>query len=251
MDRKSMQRLSEEIVSAFSAESVTCILLHGSLVFNPHLSPQDADLVVVLRKKDRGDCIKLRELAQSSELSRLPIQLHLIYLEEIPANADFFSLHTCGPFFVCHLRQAAVLFGENIFDMVTGPSDYHLQISLLQKVQQYTFQLRNLVFRTRQASDGEIRQTKKRSIVVLKDLLMSAGILIQEEAEIVHKSMDRFSDFSSEEREFLQWILQEWTMPSSETVVQEFLQQCLAIHERAYEIMRKRIARDIKGRFLV
>lgn len=244
MNIESMQKLSGEIVSTFGADNVVCILLHGSLVFNPHLSPQDADLVIVLRRKDRGDCDLLRELVVQSRLSRLPIQLHLIYLEEIPANADFFSLHTCGPFFICHLRQAEVLFGENVFDVVAGPSDYHLQLSLLQKIQQYTFQLRNLIFRSGRISEGELKQARKRSIVVLKDLLMSAGRLIQQEGEIVRETTDRFPDFLPEELEFLQWLLQEWAIPSSDTTIRKFLQQCLAVHERAYDIMRKRIAKS-------
>lgn len=250
MNRESMQKLGGEIVSAFGAENVVCILLHGSLVFNPHLSPQDADLVIVLRRKDLGDCVLLRRLIAQSRLSRLPIQLHLIYLEEIPANADFFSLHTCGPFFVCHLRQAEVMFGENVFDVVAGPSDYHLQLSLLQKIQQYTFQLRNLIFRSERISEGELRQARKRSIVILKDLLISEGKLVQQEGEIVRETTDRFPDFLPEELEFLQLLLQKWITPSSDTTIQKFLQQCLAVHERAYDIMRKQIAKSEKCRFL-
>ena len=250
MNRESIQKLGGKVVSAFGAENVVCILLHGSLLFNPHLSPQDADLVVVLKQKDRGDCVLLRKLIVQSRLSRLPVQLHLVYMEEIPANADFFSLHTCGPFFICHLRQAEVLFGENVFDAVSGPSDYHLQLSLLQKIQQYTFQLRNLVVKTGRISEGELRQARKRSIVVLKDLLMSAGKIVQQEGEIVLEATDHFRDFLPEELEFLQWLLQEWITPSSDTATRKFLQQCLAIHERAYDIMRKQMAKNEKCRFL-
>jgi len=250
MNRKSIQKLAGKIVSALGVENVACILLHGSLLFNPHLSPQDVDLVVVLKRKDRRDCVLLRKLIVQSRLSRLSIQLHLVYMEEIPTNADFFSLHTCGPFFIYHLRQAEVLFGENVFDTVSGPSDYHLQLSLLQKIQQYTFQLRNLVVKTGRISEGELRQVRKRSIVVLKDLLMSEGRLIQEEVEIVHETTDRFRDFLPEELEFLQRLLRERIALSSDTATRKFLQQCLAIHEHAYDIMRKRMAKSEKCRFL-
>lgn len=251
MNRRSIQKLGGKIISAFGVENIVCILLHGSLVFNPHLIPQDIDLVIVLRRRDLEDCAILRGLVVQSRLSRLPIHLHLIYLEEIPSNADFFSLHTCGPFFVCHLRQAEVLFGENIFDAVTGPSDYQLQLSLFQKVQQYTFQLRNLIFKTGKILDGELRQARKRSVLVLKDLLMSEGRLVQQETEIVRETVGRFPDFSSEELEFLQRLLKEWVAPSSTTTTRKFLKQCLAIHERAYDIMRKRIAMNKKCRFFL
>lgn len=250
MNRESMQKLSDDIVSAFGAGNVTCILLHGSLVFNPHLSPQDADLVIVLERREREDCVMLREIAVRSRLSRLPIQLHLIYREEIPANADFFSLNTCGPFFVCHLRQAEALFGENIFDAVTGPSEYHLQLSLLQKVQQYTSQLRDLVFKPGRISEGELRQARKKSVVVLKDLLMSAGELVQREGDIVRKATAHFPDFLPEEIEFLKNVSRNGAIPSSDTTAREFLQQCLAVHERAYATMRARIAKSEKSEFL-
>lgn len=250
MNRKSMQGLAKKIVSAFGSENVPCILLHGSLLFNPHLSPQDADLVVVLNQKDQKDCVLLRKLIMQSRPSRLPVQLHLVYMEEIPTNADFFSLNTCGPFFIWHLRQAEVLFGRNVFDAVNGPSDHHLQLSLLQKIQQYTSQLRNLIVKAERISEGELRQARKRSIVVLKDLLMSSGRIIQQESEIIRETANHFHDFLPEESEFLQWLLQEWVMPSSDTATRKFLRQCLAVHERAYDIMRKRMAGSKKCKFL-
>jgi len=250
MSKKAITKLGGRIVSAFGAENVVCVLLHGSLLFNPQLSPQDADLVVVLKRKSGGDCAPLRRLAVQSRLSRLPIHLHLIYLEEIPANADFFSLHTCGPFFVCHLRQAETLFGENIFDTVTGPSDYHLQMSLLQKIQQYTFQIRNLVFRAGRISETELLWARKKSIVTLKDLLLSTGTLVQQEAEIVRETTERFPDFSPEELAFLGRLLKSWVKPPSEIGARRLLKQCLAVHERAYGVMRARIAKNEKCRFL-
>jgi hypothetical protein len=251
MNRKAMRRLSDKIVSAFGAENVVSILLHGSLLFNPHLPSQDADLVIILKRKDTKDCSLLRSLVIRSRLHRLPIHLHLIYLEETPTNADFFSIHTCGPFFVCHLRQAEVLFGENVFDAVSGPSDYHLQLSLLQKIQQYTFQLRNQIFKTGKVSDYELAQARKRSIVVLKDLLMSEGVLIQKETEIVDEAVARFSDFSAENLQFIREISRGQAKSLPEKRRGQFLQRCLAVHECAYDLMRNRIAKSGKCKFFM
>lgn len=249
--REEVDKLREGIISVFGSYDVMCVLLHGSALFNPHIQPQDIDIVIVLRQKGKEDCLRLRNLVIQLQLSRLPIHLHLIYLEEIPANADFFSLHTCGPFFVCHLRRAEVLFGENVFDIVFGPSDYQLQLSLLQKIQQYTFQIRNLVFSPVKVSERELRQARKKSIVVLKDLLMSEGKIVQQEAKIVHESMGSFPDFSREEIEFLRVLIGGWVIPSSDESALRFLEQCLAIHERAYQIMRKRIATGKRCKFLL
>jgi len=185
-----------------------------------------------------------------SKLSKLPIQLHLFYLKEIPTDADFCSINTCGSFIVWHIRQAKVLFGENVYDKITGPSDYHLQLSLLQKFQQYTFQLRNILCKISSISDGELLQARKRSIVVLKDLLMSDGTLIQHEARIAHEASTRFKDFTSGEIAFLMEITSKWKKPISRTEIRQFLQHCLAVHDRAYSIMRMRMANNGKCKFL-
>ena len=250
MNKRKIRKLGEEIVSIFGAVNVECILFHGSILFNPQTPPQDADFVIVLRRKKEDDCSELRRLVTRSRLVQVPIHLHLIYLEELPVNADFFSIHTCGAFFACHLRQAETIYGENIFDKLVGPSDYQLQLSLLQKVQQYTFQLRNLVFKPGKASEGELLWARKKSIVMLKDLLLSSGILIQEEARIIRESMDRFPQFSAEERIFLEELSRPWVSSRSEAKRRHFMSRCLWVHERAYEIMRTRIASTEKCRFL-
>ena len=184
-----------------------------------------------------------------SAASKIPIQLHLLYLDEIPMHADFFSIHTCGPFFVWHLRQAVALYGENIFETISGPSDYHLQLSLLQKVQQYTFQLRDMIFKGGRISVRDLHQARKRSIVVLKDLLMSGGTLIQREKEIVQQGIDRFAEFTDEEGEFLlTLVLSRDKLPQGQTK-RQFLNECLAIHERAYAIMRMLVTTKTRCKF--
>lgn len=250
MNKRKVRKLSEKIVATFGAENVECVLFHGSILFNPQTPPQDADLVIVLRRRKENDCSELRKLVTRSRLVQLPIHLHLIYLEELPANADFFSIHTCGAFFTCHLRQAETIYGENIFDKLVGPSDYQLQLSLLQKVQQYTFQLRNLVFKSGKPSEGELLWARKKSVVMLKDLLLSFGTLIQEEARIIEESTDRFPQFSADERIFLEELSRSWLPPRSEAKRRHFMSRCLWVHERAYEIMRTRIASMEKCRFL-
>lgn len=251
MKREVVRRLSDRVVSVFGAEKVVCILLHGSLLSNPHLPPHDADIVIVLRSKGVGDCSALRKLVKQSQLASLPIHLHLIYLGEIPTNADFFSLHTCGPFFVCHLRQAETLFGENIFDRVSGPSNYHLQLSLLQKAQQYTFQLRNQVFKVGKVSMHELEVARKRSVVVLKDLLMSDDLIVQQEDAILSEVSQRFPDLWSRIDSLIREVVRKISKPTSDKEARQFLEQCLTIHECAYDLMRDRIARSGKCKFFV
>jgi len=250
MNKKKIRNLCSKIVTAFGAENVVCILFHGSIVFNPEIQPQDVDLVIILKQKKEDDCMVLRRLVKGSRLFQLPVHLHLIYLEEIPANADFFSIHTCGAFFVCHLRQAETLYGENVFDKMTGPSDYHLQLSLLQKAQQYTFQLRNLIFKTEHVLETELLWARKKSVIMLKDLLLSSGTLIQEEERIIQETIRRFPQFSTEEIAFFREILKPWIIPRTEAQKRRFLVLCLSVHECVYGVMRARMASEEKCRFL-
>lgn len=249
MSKAALRKLSEGIVSAFGQADVIGILLHGSLVFNPKNRPQDIDLVVVLRRTREDDCETLRHLLARSGLTQPAVQLQLLYLEEIPTQADYFSLHTCGAFFVCHLRQAEVLYGKNVFDAVTGPADYQLQLSLLQKFQQYTFQLRSALMKRGSISEKDLLQARKRSVVVLKDLLMSDGTLIQRESEILIEAANRFVQLSEDNLNFLRGVLEEKSMPHSAVTKRGFLQSCLHIHESAYAIMRSRIEQKTKCRF--
>jgi hypothetical protein len=247
---KKVENLAKRIVSTFGTENVVCILLHGSVVFNPQLS-QDVDLVIVLRRNSASYCAMLRRLIIQSRLSALPVQLHLFYLEEITTDADFCSINTCGSFIAWHMRQAKVLYGENVYDRMTGPSDYHLRLSLLQKFQQYTFQLRNTLCKVHPASDGELLQARKRTVVVLKDLLMVDGKLIQHEPDIVREALLRFSQFSLDEIAFLNKITLNWESPESKGNRLQFLQNCLTIHEHAYDIMRKLMTKSGKCKFMV
>ncbi|MEN9523966.1 MAG: hypothetical protein RL536_35 [Candidatus Parcubacteria bacterium] len=250
MNKRKITRLSEKIVSAFGADNIVCILFHGSILFNPHILPHDADLLIVLKKRDAEDCSNLRKMVRQVRLTELPVHLHLIYLDEIPENADFFSIHTCGAFFTCHLRQAEPLYGENIFDRTVGPSEYQLQLSLLQKVQQYTFQMRNLVFALGRRTENELLWARKKSVVMLKDLLLSTGILLQKEESIILKSLETFKDFSDDEVDFLKALQRPWIKPASERLERAFMTRCLHVHEQAYGIMRKRISEKHRCRFL-
>ncbi len=247
---KKVEILAKRIVSAFGTQNVVCILLHGSVVFNPQLS-QDIDLVIVLRHNSASDCTVLRRLIGQSKLSDLPVQLHLFYLSEIAMDADFCSINTCGSFIAWHMRQAKVLYGENVYDRMTGPSDYHLRLSLLQKFQQYVFQLRNTLCKVRLISDNELLQARKRTIVMLKDLLMIDGELIQYEPDILREALIRFPQFCPDEITFLNKITSNWEMPVSEKGRYKFLQSCLTIHEHTYDIMRKLMAKSGKFKFMV
>lgn len=232
---------------------IVCILLHGAIVFNPEIQATDIDLVVVLRQRHREDMEILRKCKQDANLFKFSTQLHLVYLFELPKNSDFFSMHTCGAFFVWHLREAQVLYGENIFFSLNGPSDYQLQISLMNKIQQYTFVLRSIIFNFSEdrIDDKTIELVRKRTISILKDILMSDGILLQKDEQIVEKTIDRYSIFDENDIKFLLKISRKNGLLKNTNDQLNFLNLCLGIHEKIYAIMRENIAHKTKCRFMV
>ena len=78
MNKRKIRNLGEKIVAIFGAENVECILFHGSILFNPQTPPQDADFVIVLRRKKEDDCSELRRLVTHSRIVQVPIHLHLL-----------------------------------------------------------------------------------------------------------------------------------------------------------------------------
>jgi hypothetical protein len=242
--------LTLAIVENFSSQNVECILLHGSVLFNPHINPQDVDLVIVLRNKKNDDCVTLGKIFRELMGSFPPlIQLHLVYLFELPHQAKLFSIHTSGCFFVQHLRQALTLYGSNVFYNLGDASQEELLTSLLQKVQQYTSTLRNNIAYQSALTTTDLRQAQKRTVVVMKDLLMSRGILLQQQDEIITESLRRFSEFDEREEEFLRKIvLVDYQLPNLQDSSIFFL-QCLAIHEKAYSLLRQWISQELRADF--
>jgi len=246
-----VKQIAITIVDEFSTQGVESILLHGSILFNPHITPQDVDLVIVLRVRKDDDCLRLGNIFQIlGGSSNALVQLHLIYLSELPRRAEWFSIHTSGSFFVQHLKQALVLHGVNVFQQIQDPSQEQLLISLLQKIQQYTATLRNNLAYLTAITTADMRQARKRTINVLKDLLMARGILIQRNDEIVAEAVGQFPEFTETERAFLTKISTvTYRLPGIPESLQ-FFEKCLVVHEKAYLLLRTQISKECSVDFL-
>lgn len=246
----SIKQLANAIVEEFSARGIESILLHGSVLFNPQVTPQDVDLVIVLREKRSDDCARLGRIFHGLVGAiQIFVQPHLIYLEELPRNADIFSIHTSGSFFVQHLRQALVLHGSNVFHSIADPSREQFLISLLQKVQQYTSTLRSNLSYLTAVTSADLRQARKRTFVVLKDVLMAGDVLLQRHDEILAEFLRQFPDTVEEDREFLGKLAKaDYQLPGIKDSF-EFFDHCLTIHEKAYGLLRKQIAEELSIEF--
>lgn len=105
----------------------------------------DVDLVIVLRSKQNSnsDLARIKKAIEKSGLEYL-IQTQIIYKDRILRDGNFYSIHTCGPFFLKTLIKGKVLFGENIFKKIKQSDRLFLLLSVLQKTQQYNYQFKNL-----------------------------------------------------------------------------------------------------------
>ena len=243
---ESIRSMTLAIVNEFGADSVECVLLHGSAVFNPQVNPQDLDLIVILRKQNGSDCLRLGAIFEDFyQAITVPIQLHLIYLSELPRHANLFSINTCGCFFVPHLRQAQVIYGSNIFEGIEDPTRDNFLASLLQKVQQYTSELRNRLCHLVDLRAADLWQVKKRTFGVLKDLLMANGVLLQSYRQIAEETLRRFPEYDESERKFLTEVMQENHRLPQVQESSAFLQNCLRIYEKTYSLLRKQVSKEL------
>lgn len=161
----------EKLKEEFGTE-LKSILMHGSALNDKQKIKHDCDLVIVVNKKSDA-ILKIQEAAKL--LPHNPqIDFQLIYFEQINSDGSFFSLHTCGPFFLQMLKNAKILFGYNPFIHITNPTSLQIKISLLQKVQQYIYVSRKsfLLSSNSSVSDATLLFIFKKVWMIIKDLLI-------------------------------------------------------------------------------
>jgi len=125
-----VQRCKQE----FQKGEVVGILFHGSMETCEHTAESDCDLTIIFAEKDPANLKKLKEIVCGEENLAIIRNLRPLFLTEMPRKADFYSQNTNGSFFAWHMRTAQLLFGENPFDEMIGPSPYQLAVSLWQKI---------------------------------------------------------------------------------------------------------------------
>jgi hypothetical protein len=230
------------LLNLFGPERVKTILLNGSVLFNPRTGPLDLDIVLVLSSPHDQDYDRLRSLISATP-SSLPLHLHLLYLTEVPLDTDLFSMHTCGPFILRHLGDAKVLYVENIFRTLRGPSKRQVLISLLQKVQECTFSMRADLATRRSLDDTDVSHAEKRLLRAVKALLMAHGVLLQHNEDLVTTVLRRVDTFSPAERKLLQGIAD----PSQGLLAcrEEWFRCCLRVHETIYRLLREHVSQEL------
>ena len=212
------------------------IIAHGSGIFETdYWDINDYDLVVVLKNKQflTKDIKVINSIIKSIKIE-IDLDLQLFYLEELPSNADLYSQNTNGCFFAWHLRGSVLLYGQNIFDLMIGPSQYQVRLSLLQKIRQYAHVIRKMNISGRPiTSKEEAHVLIKFLFKMIKDTLMIEGILEQNKKKsilLIQKMCPKM--FKKKDLQFL------FRLNSNENIWKEkenFLSWTMNISEKIYQ----------------
>lgn len=149
------------------------IIGYGSFFVKPETA-QDIDIIIVLDKKNKRDLQKIRKSYEHS-LSPIKIQSQIIYKDKILSNGNFYSINTCGPFFIEVIRKdGVVIYGKNIFTKIKNQKTILYKISILQKIQQYIYQLKNFYLNSNRISNK--KEIEHFILKKMKCLLVDIGL---------------------------------------------------------------------------
>jgi len=138
------------------------VIGYGSYFGACSSSARDIDLVVALDCFAETDLGAIKAALDKRDV-KLPVQVQILYIEG-GGNPDLYSINTCGPFFLEVLRGATVLTGTNPVRRWPKPRREVTDLSLLQKMQQYVYELQNryLNHKGTALSSDDWRLAKKR-----------------------------------------------------------------------------------------
>lgn len=136
------------VVSVFG-KRVKCIIGYGTSFAKAHLEhPQDVDAVLVFDTRKKNDLRSLKLLKEKQGIE-IPFQFQILYQDEIITDGNLYSINTCGPFFLRVIQHGTLIYGENIFLKFKSPARISVLKSLLQKTQQYNYELKNFYLNTK------------------------------------------------------------------------------------------------------
>lgn len=150
-----------------------CVLLLGSVQQGDPTPFSDTDLVVILKTFNLRQMTEIRLLVRKSQ--RL-WDISFLCWDEIPTNPNEFRIGTHGCYQLMILQRARCVAGRNILLQLEKPSEKHMRISMLEKIQQYTWWARRMfVESNRERSIESNYQLNSRIIKVVRDFLYLAG----------------------------------------------------------------------------
>jgi len=167
------QWLTQQCEQSFGINLVSILLLGSSQ--RADITPfSDIDVVVVLKTHETDQIADLRSRMRSA-LGL--IDCSILCEDEFPEKADEFLMGTHGCYHMeMVLKQAACLWGHNIFLSFPSPTKEKLEKSVRRKLDEYTWWMRRVyVESNRERTIGENHKFNSRLIKMLRDFLFLKG----------------------------------------------------------------------------
>lgn len=171
-----MERLLQTFVGEMKRIAGTnhhCVLLLGSMQQGDPTPFSDTDLVVILKTFNLRQMTEIRSLVRKS---RRLWDISFLFWDEIQTNPNEFRIGTHGCYQLIILQGARCVAGRNILLQLERPSEERVRISMLEKIQQYTWWARRMFIESnRERSIESNYQLNSRLIKVVRDFLYLAG----------------------------------------------------------------------------
>lgn len=144
-----IQAFTNAVIKLFDKRIVSFVV-YGSALLDIDRA-NDLDCVLVLDSFNPGDSNNI-QLAKKLSL-KIDLHIQIIYFDQILADGSYYSVNTCGPFFLKVIQGGKLIYGKNVLKNITNPNKFIIRISILQKIQQYNYQLKNQFINTNDNSN--------------------------------------------------------------------------------------------------
>jgi len=228
------------------------LLLYGSLAQLSDKTSErknsDIDLIIILDEPDDQDLRMMREAMHDLRVSRNDIQFQLLYEKtDFPIDPHFYSINTCGNFFIEVLKKAVVLYGVNPFLKIEKLADKDgVKLQLLGKIQQYLFTMQNC-YANADCLESKRHYFIKKTNLALVDYLVCRDLIsdfapkqlspkvIKEIKKVVPDNLSKF----------LMSICTK-SLNKSGVVTDNFFEDCISIARRLHSDLKNRLQVSLK-----
>jgi len=144
-----MTKSKKEIINVFKKDfpKIFKKRLHGiygyGSFFTKEKKSNDIDLIIILERNSPKDLIFLKKVLERSKVGN-EINIQFLYKNLLIDSGNFYSINTCGSFFLEILRNELITIYGLEFPKIQSPGSIFILTSLHQKIGQYLYQAKSI-----------------------------------------------------------------------------------------------------------
>ena len=227
-DKRKLRRLIHELKIKLK-KRLTCIIGYGSFFNDKQEFVEDLDLVMVLKYQKPDDLLMIRNAFKLSKI-KYKAQFQILYVNQLLNDGLFYSINRSGSFFLkVLLNKSIVLYGHNILKQLTPAGQLSDQIALIQKWQQYVYEITNTYLNQEQNRTEIVRFIRKKLNIIKYDFtIFSSNIKIEKNLNKKIKSLYIIIERRDSSIDYI--------IKTSENIFREVLSSLLDYIHKYYEI---------------